>query len=123
LFWDGIHPTTAAHRILGETAFNAMLDGLSIIFNLLQHFSIFAEQNMFLFWVIPSLLSSLQLFYCGTFLPHRKTEDIQILTVARVIPSQRSGRLLPAIILAITRNTMSILRFPGGNCQSSVSGG
>lgn len=26
LFWDGIHPTTAAHRILGETAFNAMID-------------------------------------------------------------------------------------------------
>ena len=26
LFWDGIHPTTAAHRILGETAFKAMID-------------------------------------------------------------------------------------------------
>jgi thermolabile hemolysin len=24
LFWDGIHPTTAAHRILGEAAFSAM---------------------------------------------------------------------------------------------------
>ncbi|MEW5857413.1 MAG: SGNH/GDSL hydrolase family protein [Cyanobacteriota bacterium] len=24
LFWDGIHPTTAAHRILGETAFAAI---------------------------------------------------------------------------------------------------
>jgi len=26
LFWDGIHPTTAAHRILGETAFAAIQD-------------------------------------------------------------------------------------------------
>lgn len=26
LFWDGIHPTTAAHRILGETAFTALRD-------------------------------------------------------------------------------------------------
>jgi phospholipase/lecithinase/hemolysin len=27
LFWDGIHPTTAAHRILGEAAFSAIQDG------------------------------------------------------------------------------------------------
>lgn len=26
LFWDGIHPTTAAHLILGETAFSAIQD-------------------------------------------------------------------------------------------------
>ncbi|WNN90189.1 SGNH/GDSL hydrolase family protein [Gloeocapsopsis dulcis] len=26
LFWDGIHPTTSAHRILGETAFAAIQD-------------------------------------------------------------------------------------------------
>nr|WP_257236550.1 SGNH/GDSL hydrolase family protein [Nostoc sp. 'Peltigera malacea cyanobiont' DB3992] len=24
LFWDGIHPTTAAHRIIGETAFSTI---------------------------------------------------------------------------------------------------
>ena len=24
LFWDGIHPTTAAHRVLGERAFYAL---------------------------------------------------------------------------------------------------
>ena len=27
--------------------------------------------NAFLFWIIPALLSSLQLFYFGTYLPHR----------------------------------------------------
>jgi len=26
LFWDGIHPTTAAHRVLGEAAFTAIQD-------------------------------------------------------------------------------------------------
>jgi beta-carotene/zeaxanthin 4-ketolase len=30
--------------------------------------------NILLFWVLPSLLSSLQLFYFGTFLPHREPE-------------------------------------------------
>ena len=30
--------------------------------------------NLLLFWVIPSLLSSLQLFYFGTFLPHREPD-------------------------------------------------
>ncbi|MEP0753350.1 SGNH/GDSL hydrolase family protein [Trichocoleus sp. Lan] len=37
LFWDGIHPTTATHRILGETAFAAiqeagMLNSPSVLF-------------------------------------------------------------------------------------------
>jgi beta-carotene/zeaxanthin 4-ketolase len=32
----------------------------------------FSVINVFLFWIIPSLLSSLQLFYFGTFLPHRE---------------------------------------------------
>ena len=27
LFWDGIHPTTAAHRIIGDAAFSAVQDG------------------------------------------------------------------------------------------------
>jgi beta-carotene/zeaxanthin 4-ketolase len=31
--------------------------------------------NLLLFWVIPSLLSSLQLFYFGTFLPHREPPE------------------------------------------------
>jgi beta-carotene/zeaxanthin 4-ketolase len=30
--------------------------------------------NVFLFWIVPALLSSLQLFYFGTFLPHREPE-------------------------------------------------
>lgn len=32
----------------------------------------FPIANIVLFWVVPSLLSSLQLFYFGTFLPHRE---------------------------------------------------
>lgn len=32
------------------------------------------EKNLTLFWIIPSILSSVQLFYFGTFLPHREPE-------------------------------------------------
>ena len=47
-----------------------------------------AIPNLILFWIIPSLLSSLQLFYFGTFLPHREPPDGYInphraLTIAR----------------------------------------
>lgn len=37
--------------------------------NLLLHIPL---SNLVLFWVIPSLLSSVQLFYFGTYLPHRE---------------------------------------------------
>lgn len=46
--------------------------GLAFAFhgsNLLLHIPI---TNLVLFWVIPSLLSSVQLFYFGTYLPHRE---------------------------------------------------
>jgi beta-carotene/zeaxanthin 4-ketolase len=30
------------------------------------------ESNLLMFWIVPSLLSSVQLFYFGTYLPHRE---------------------------------------------------
>ncbi|HEY9761510.1 MAG TPA: fatty acid desaturase [Trichocoleus sp.] len=33
------------------------------------------EDNLFLFWIVPSFISSLQLFFFGTFLPHREPSD------------------------------------------------
>jgi beta-carotene/zeaxanthin 4-ketolase len=48
------------------------------LLNLVAMFSIYATVcnfrivNICLFWIVPSLLSSLQLFYFGTFLPHRE---------------------------------------------------
>ncbi|XGV99674.1 MAG: beta-carotene ketolase CrtW [Leptolyngbya sp. BL-A-14] len=30
------------------------------------------EANLLMFWIVPSLLSSVQLFYFGTYLPHRE---------------------------------------------------
>jgi beta-carotene ketolase (CrtW type) len=51
------------------------LVGMAIIFNILHHLLQIPLQNLLLFWVLPSLLSTLQLFYFGTFLPHRRTEQ------------------------------------------------
>ena len=41
---------------------------MAVAFNVLKLW--FSELNLLLFWVLPSLLSTLQLFYFGTWLPH-----------------------------------------------------
>lgn len=48
------------------------LVAMAVVFNLLQHVVGVAAVNLVLFWVVPSLLSTLQLFYFGTVLPHRR---------------------------------------------------
>ncbi|WP_234461948.1 fatty acid desaturase [Pedobacter segetis] len=42
---------------------------MAIIYNVLKIWV--PEKNLILFWVLPSLLSTLQLFYFGTYLPHK----------------------------------------------------
>lgn len=46
---------------------------MAIIFNILEIW--IAESSLFLFWVLPSLLSTFQLFYFGTWLPHHGEHD------------------------------------------------
>lgn len=46
---------------------------MAVIYNLLKIW--IPEVNLLLFWVLPSLLSTLQLFYFGTWLPHRGEHD------------------------------------------------
>ena len=48
------------------------LIGMALVFNVLQHLVGVAVVNLVLFWVMPALLSTLQLFYFGTYLPHRQ---------------------------------------------------
>lgn len=47
--------------------------GMAIVFNILLHVFHIPWRNLMLFWVLPSLLSTIQLFYFGTYLPHRET--------------------------------------------------
>lgn len=48
---------------------------LMIIYNTIVYTLHIPRNNLTYFWVIPSLLSSLQLFYFGTFLPHTEPID------------------------------------------------
>ncbi|OUL19053.1 beta-carotene ketolase [Nostoc sp. RF31YmG] len=48
---------------------------LNIVFNLAKYILHISEINLILFWCIPPILSSIQLFYFGTFLPHREPKD------------------------------------------------
>lgn len=42
---------------------------MAITFNILK--LLFPVENVILFWIIPSILATFQLFYFGTYLPHR----------------------------------------------------
>ena len=46
--------------------------GMAIAFNIMLHVFKIPQVNLILFWVSPALLSTLQLFYFGTYLPHRE---------------------------------------------------
>jgi beta-carotene ketolase (CrtW type) len=46
---------------------------MAVAYNILKIW--IAEPNLLLFWVLPSLLSTFQLFYFGTYLPHKGNHD------------------------------------------------
>jgi beta-carotene ketolase (CrtW type) len=46
---------------------------MALLFNILKIW--IPQANLILFWVLPSLLSTLQLFYFGTYLPHKGEHD------------------------------------------------
>lgn len=50
------------------------LVGLITIFHSISYFLHVSQGNLTLFWVVPAILSSVQLFFFGTFLPHREPE-------------------------------------------------
>lgn len=48
---------------------------MAVAFNILKIWV--SQTNLLLFWVLPALLSTLQLFYFGTWLPHHGEHDNQ----------------------------------------------
>ncbi len=47
---------------------------MALVFNVLSHVVGVPEWRLLTFWVAPSLLSTLQLFFFGTYLPHRRPD-------------------------------------------------
>ncbi len=43
---------------------------MAVAYNVLYRF-FFPKENVILYWIVPSLLATFQLFYFGTYLPHR----------------------------------------------------
>jgi beta-carotene ketolase (CrtW type) len=75
-FHDGQHKNPIAwylHFMKGYWSWTQII-GLTLIFNLSAYILHLSRLNLTLFWVIPALLSSVQLFYFGTFLTHREPE-------------------------------------------------
>jgi beta-carotene ketolase (CrtW type) len=48
---------------------------MAVLFNVLKIW--IPQSNLILFWVVPSLLSTMQLFYFGTYQPHKGEHDNQ----------------------------------------------
>ncbi len=46
---------------------------MAVTYNLLK--LVFPQENVILFWIVPSILATFQLFYFGTYLPHRGTHQ------------------------------------------------
>jgi beta-carotene ketolase (CrtW type) len=73
-FHDGEHPGFWAwyFHFLKTYVTWQQIAGMAIAFNIMLHVFKIPQVNLILFWVSPALLSTLQLFYFGTYLPHRE---------------------------------------------------
>lgn len=51
---------------------------MAIIYNLLHHLAGIPTASLLVFWILPAVLATFQLFYFGTYVPHRKphTEEM-----------------------------------------------
>ncbi|MBX7205402.1 MAG: fatty acid desaturase [Bacteroidia bacterium] len=48
----------------------------AVVFNLLHYALHIPQANLIFFWILPSVLSTIQLFYFGTYLPHKNPEQL-----------------------------------------------
>lgn len=60
-------------RFLFRYATISQLIIMAVLFNVLKLWV--PEAKLWLYWVVPAFLSSLQLFFFGTYLPHKKPHD------------------------------------------------
>lgn len=72
-FHDGQHPGPARWYLSFLMRYIRLpqLLGMALLFNLMAHLAHIPQPRLILLWVIPSIASTIQLFYFGTYLPHR----------------------------------------------------
>ena len=72
-FHDGQHPQLVRWYLtfMGRYLRVWQVVVMAVVFNVLQHLGGVPVENLLLFWVVPALLSTVQLFVVGTWLPHR----------------------------------------------------
>lgn len=75
-FHDGHHTDFLAwyFHFMKEYLSWKQIVGMAIVFQSMEYVLGISTLNLILFWVSPALLSTLQLFYFGTYLPHRMPE-------------------------------------------------
>ena len=75
-FHDGEHSGFLAWylRFMKEYLSWGQIIGMAVVFQIMEYVLMVPTINLILFWVSPALLSTLQLFYFGTYLPHRLPE-------------------------------------------------
>lgn len=73
-FHDGTHagPVAWYLHFMREYLSWWQIAGMALVFNLLHHVAGVPVVSLLLFWVLPSVFSTVQLFYFGTYLPHRQ---------------------------------------------------
>jgi beta-carotene ketolase (CrtW type) len=62
------------HFMKGYWSWNQFI-AMTIAYSLAKYALSISQTNLILFWIVPPVLSSVQLFYFGTFLPHREPEQ------------------------------------------------
>lgn len=76
-FHDGIHCNIFAWYLKFMTGYldirqrTVLFFGIGVIFHGLHLIFHVSVANLFLFWILPIIFSSIQLFFFGTYLPHR----------------------------------------------------
>ncbi len=73
-FHDGKHKNLVAWYIYFIRQYWSWWRFISLVitYNSMHIFLHITSANLILFWIIPAILSSMQLFYFGTFIPHRE---------------------------------------------------
>lgn len=76
-FHDGLckHPVIWYFNFIKRYFSCLQATGIVLTYCLMYYIFNVTSLNLFLFWILPSIFSSLQLFYFGTFLPHRELPE------------------------------------------------